>query len=403
MANNINTVKDGPGLFAKGIAQTLKDNLVFCGQVDKADVSDFDGKNGFKSGDTIYTSIPPRYVPGEDNLDITSSIQDSVEEKKALVLNKTATIGMKLDSLELSTDVDVAQALKRFGMPAAESIAQNIESRVLGLAQDAVYNSVGTAGSNAFTVADILDARTKLNENLCPRANRKLLMTSAAGALAVVDRKGLFQSSDEIAKQYRDGMVGRSDGFDWYENELLNTHANGSDVTGIAVNDGSVAEGASTLTIDGASAAVEIGSVFTIAGVFAVHPITKVVTSNLQQFVATTSSTTSIGISPSIYAGSNGLQNVDALPADDAALTFVGAASTAFTQNLAFHPSAFKMVTAPLYAPAGVDLVATETVDGITVNIVRDFDVKTREVITRLDVLYGFDEVRPEWAVRITS
>ena len=404
MANIINTVKDGPGIFAKGIAETLRDNLVLCGFVDKADESDFDGKNGFKSGDTIYTSIPPRYVPQQDNLDITSTTQDSVEEKKPLVLNKTETIGMKLDSLELATDVDVANALKRYGMPAAESIAQNMEARCFEIAADATYNSVGTAGSNGFTVADILAARTSLNQNLCRPNDRGLFMNSVSGAAAVDARKGLFQDSSSIADQYKNGMIGRADGFDWYETELVSTHANGADITGAAINDASVSEGASSITVDGLSSAPTQGSVFTIAGVYRVHPITKTVTGDLQQFVVGAgATTTNIPISPSLYAGSNGLQNVDALPADDAALVFVGAASTALTQNLAMHKTAFKMVTAPLYAPRGVDLVSTQTVDGITVNLVRDFDVKTREVITRLDVLYAFDAVRPEWAVRLTA
>ena len=404
MANTINTVKDGPGIFAKGIAETLRDNLVLGGFVEKADESDFGGKNGFESGDTIYTSIPPRYIPQQDSLDITSTIQDSVEQKKALTLNKTETVGMKLDSLELATDIDVKRALERHGVPAAEAIAQNMESRCFGIVQDATYNSVGTAGSNAFTVSDILAARTKLNENLCRPGDRGLFMTSAAGAAAVDARKGLFQDSSSIANQYKNGMIGRADGFDWYETELLNTHANGSDVTGAAINDASVSEGASSITVDGLSVAPTAGTVFTIAGVFAVHPITKQVTSNLQQFVVGSGATTTvIPISPSLYAASNGLQNVDALPADDAALVFVGAASTAYTQNIAMHKSAFKMVTAPLYAPKGVDLVSTQTVDGITVNLVRDFDIKTREVITRIDVLYGFDGVRPEWSTRLTA
>lgn len=412
MVQTINTIKNGPGIFAKGIAETLRDNLVFCGLVDKADESDFEGKNGFKSGDTIYTSIPPRYIPQEDSLDITSTIQDTVEEKAPLVLNKTATVGMKLDSLELATDVDVAQALRRHGIPAAESIAHNIEQRCMEIASDAIYNSVGTAGSNTFSVADVLAARTNLNQNLCPVSGRNLIMNSASGALAVDARKGLFQDSTQIAEQYRMGMVGRADGFDWYETELINVHTNGNDVTGVAVNDASVTEGTATLAVDGltnTTGTVTKGSVFTIAGVFMVHPITKTITSKLQQFTvvsdvtANGSGQATLTISPAIYAGSDGLQNVSALPADDAALTFVGAASTGYAQNLAFHGSAFKMVTAPLYAPKGVDLVATETVDGITVNIVRDFDVKTREVITRLDVLYAFDKVRPEWACILTA
>lgn len=404
MANAINNVKDGAGLFAKGIAETLRDNMVFCNFVDKADESDFDGKNGFKAGDTIYTSIPPRYIAQEDNLDITSSKEDSVETKKPIVLDKTATIGMELSSLELATDIDVKRALVRHGIPAAESIAQSIEARCFSLAMKSTYNSVGTAGSNAFTVADILASRTKLSENLCRSNDRGLFMTSASGAAAVDARKGLFQDSSAIAEQYRNGMIGRADGFDWYETELLPTHTNAADVTGAAINDASVSEGSASLTVDGLSVAPAEGTVFTVAGVFMVHPITKAVTSRLQQFVVGAgATTTNIPVTPSLYAASNGLQNVSALPADDAALTFVGAASTGYIQNLAVHKSAFKMATAPLYAPKGVDLVATQTVDGITVNLVRDFDVNTRKVITRLDVLYGFNEVRPEWSCRLTA
>ena len=409
MTNTVNNVKDGPGLFAKGIAQTLKDNLVFCAQVDKADPSEFDGKNGFKAGDTIYTSIPPRFTVTEDSLDITSTQQDITEEKAALTLNKTATIGMNLDSLELATDVDVKQALKRFGMPAAESIAQNIEQRCLEIASDAVFNSVGTAGSNQFTTKDILNAKTKLDQNLCPGANRKLLMSSAASADAVDARKGLFTQSKGEAEA---GSIGRADGFDWYQNELVNTHTNGNDVV-FEVRTTVSTEGQSTLVVEAlatTTGTVTKGTVFTIDTVYDVHPITKETTSRLKQFVVTADATAdgsgyaTLSISPAIYtSASAGLQNVSAFPADGDSITPVGSASTAYEQGLAYHPSAFKMVTVPLVQPNGADLVATETVDGITVNIVRDFDVLTRKFITRLDVLYGFDPVREEWACRITA
>ena len=403
MANTVNTVKDGPGLFAKGVAERLRDNLKFCAFVEKADESDFDGKNNFKAGDTIYTSIPARKKAQRDNLDITSKDKDSVEQKAPLVLNKTATDADEFDSLELATDVDVRNALKRFGMPAADTLAHDIESRCMQIAADASFGVVGTPGSNAFTTADILDAKVALDEELCPMTDRALFMNSRSGAKAVDARKN-YLHPDAIGDQYRDGVIGRADGFDWDETQIMPTHANSADVTGGAINDASVSEGASSITVDGLSVAPTQGTVFTIAGVFKVHPITKTVSSELQQFVVGSgATTTNIPISPSLYAASEGLQNVSALPADDAALVFVGAASTAYTQNLALHKSAFKMVTVPMYQPRGVDLVASETVDGITVNIVRDYIQGTRKVITRYDVLYGFDPVRPEWSKRITA
>ena len=129
MANTINTIKNGAGVFALGVAQTLKDNLKLCQFVDKADESDFEGKNGFKAGDTIYTSIPDRPTVQEDNLDISSLNADLVEEKAALVLDKSASVKKSFDSLELATDIDIKRAMERYGIPAAESMAQTIENR----------------------------------------------------------------------------------------------------------------------------------------------------------------------------------------------------------------------------------------------------------------------------------
>ena len=402
MANNFNNIKSAPGIIAKAAAQTLKDNLVFGSTIEKADASDFDGKNGFKAGDTIFTSKPARYVPG-NSFDITSSIQDSVEEKAPLKLDIQKTVGMEIDSFEFATEVELKNVISKFVMPAAESIAQAVEQEMIEQATLATYNSTGNAGSNSFAVADVLDGRTKLNQNLCPRADRSFLLNSESGAAAVAARSALFQSSEKIKEQYEQGMVGRADGFDWFENELIHVHTNGSDVTGIAVNDASVAEGATTLTVDGAASAPTVGSVFTLDGVNKVHPITKVDMGVKQQFTVTSATTTELGISPTLYAGSGGLQNVTALPADNAALTFVGAADSSLAQNLQYHKNAFKMVSVPLIMPNNAEFAAQETVDGISVSVIRDFDIEKRRMITRLDFLGGLSPVRPEWANRITE
>lgn len=411
MANVFNNIQDAPGIIARAAAQTLKDNMVFVGTIDKADPSDFDGKNGYKAGDTIQTSIPARYVP-QTTFDITSSIQDSVEEKAPLTLDVISTVGMEIDTFEFATDIELASTIKRCVVPAAESIAQDVERRFLEKATLATYNSVGTAGSNTFSVADVLAGRTKLNENLAPRGDRSFLLNSSSGAQAVDARKGLFQDSTEIAEQYKMGMVGRADGFDWYENELITTHTNGNDVTGVAVNDAAFTEGSNSLAVDGlttTTGTVTAGSVFTIAGVFMVHPITKQATATLQQFTVVTGGTANgsgeltLTISPAIYAASGGLQNVTALPADDAALVFVGAADSALAQPLQYHMNAFKCVSVPLIQPIHAEFVAQETVDGVTVAVVRDFDVLQRRMITRLDFLGGLSAVRPEWACRVTT
>jgi hypothetical protein len=412
MANTINNVNDAAAILAKAAAGILSDNTQFCKSIDKAPEEDYMGKSGYKAGQTIQISKPARFIP-QTSFDITSSIQDIVEEKTPLTLDVISTVGVEIDSLEDITELGIAQMAERVVKPAMEAIAQDIEVRFLEKATQTVYNSVGTAGSNNFTVSDIQDSKVKLNQFLAPKdTSRRLLVDAVAGAAAVVDRKGLFQSSSEIASQYKMGYMGMSDGYTWLENELLYSHTNGNNVTGVAVDDAAIVEGASTLHVDGLTATtgtVTKGTVFTIAGVNAVHPITKKVYTFLQQFVVTADATADgagdadLAISPSLYAGSGGLQNIDALPADDAALVFVGAADSSLTQNLAFHKSAFRMVSAPLMMPTNAEFAAQATVDGITVAIVRDFDVNTRSMVTRVDFLGGIASTRPEWACRLTA
>jgi hypothetical protein len=412
MANNFNNLKDAPGIIAKAAAKMLSDELHFTKSIAKAPEEDYEGKNGYSAGDTIYVSKPARFIAGTD-FDITSTIQDVKEEKSALTLDIISTIGVSIDSFEFATDIQLKSCINRIVKPAVESIAQNVEQRMLEKATDATFNLVGTAGSTVFEPDVILSAREKMNKYLAPKDdNRFFLHDSTAGRSAVGARKGLFQSSDAISKQYKRGLVGIADGYTWLENELLNQHTNGNDVA-FEVRTTVATEGQATLVVEGlttTTGTVKKGTVFTIAGVYAVHPITKTVYPFLQQFVATADKTAdasgyaTLEVSPAFYtAASDGLQNIDAFPVDEAEITVVGSASTTYTQNLAFHQDAFQMVSVPLIMPTKAEVAAQYTHEGITVALIRDFDVIKRRMITRLDFLGGIHAPRPEWACRITS
>lgn len=413
MVNNINNLKDAPGVIAKLSAAMLADKVQFSKTIDKADESDYQGKNGFNAGDTIQISKPARFIPG-DNADITSNIQDVVEEKINLTLDIRKVIPIALTSQEIATEMSLKSWAKRVLSPAVDSIAQHIEKVHTERAVDAVYNAVGTPGSTVFDTDTMLSAGQKIDENACPMMDdRFALLNPKANRSAVNARKGLFQSSDAIAKQYKKGYMGEADGFSFLRNNLMPTHTNGNDVTGVAVEASVVtpATGANTLGVDGlttSTGTVKKGTVFTIDGVFAVHPITKETLEHLQQFVVTADATAdgsgqaSLAISPTIYdSTSGGLQNVSALPADEAAITFVGSASAGYAQNLAYHKSAFRMVSVPLIKPDGVDMAAQSTKDGFTIRVIRDYDILTDKLIMRLDYLGGIAATRPEWACRI--
>lgn len=414
MPNTFNTIKSNAGIVAKLAAGTLVDELQFCKSISQADASDYNGKNGYSAGDTIYISKPARFIP-TSSLDITSSIQAFTEEKVALPLDVISSVAIEMDSQELASSIQIKSLYERAIKPAVQAIAQGVEQTMLSRAINATANSVGTAGSTTFDTDTILAGGAKMSEFLCPMGDRFALLSPQAMRSATNARKGLFQSSEEISKQYKRGYVGQADGFDFMSNNLMPLVTYGADVTGIAVEASVVpiANGMSTLGVDGVAtgATIKADSVFTIAGVNAVHPQTKADLGFLQQFVVTADVTetgvtgsVTLSISPSIYYTANSLQNVTAAPVDETGtLTFVGAASTSYKQNLLFHKDAYRMVSVPLILPVNAEFAAQETYKGCTVAIVRDFDVLKRRMITRIDFLGGFAATRPEWATRITA
>lgn len=403
MANVINNMKDAPGVIAKMAAQMLSDKTQFCKSIDKEDSSIFEGMNGYQAGDTIQISKPARFIPSE-NADVTSALQDIVEEKTSLTLDTRKVVPVSLNSNEIFTELGLKKWTKRVLDPAISSIANHVENSFLDKAVKATSNLVGTPGTEAFSQDTMLAAAQKLYENGCvDDDNLFALLTPFATRKAVVDRADLSNGSDEVRASYKNGLIGVADGFTYLRNNKLPLITNGSDQTGIAINDAAVAEGASTITVDGASAAPAAGSVFTIAGVNAVDPITKQDLGYLKQFVVVSATTTVITLSEPLYAGSNGLQNISALPADNAALVFVGSESTGYIQNLAFHRHAFRMVSVPLMTPQDSEMSAVETVDGMTVRVWMQSDILTDKMIARIDFLGGLANVRPEWACRITQ
>ena len=143
-------------------------------------------------------------------------------------------------------------------------------------------------------------------------------------------------------------------------------------------------------------------SIFTIAGVLAVHPETKQAYSHEQQFVvtsATTPTTTGWSFDPPLYlAGVN--QNIDHLPSDNDVVTFVGTASATEAQHLVFHKETFAFITADLPLPSNVE-GSRENFEGLSIRLLKGFDFKSDVEAIRLDILYGFKTIRPEWACRM--
>lgn len=411
MANTISNIKEVGSVLAKAGAKLFEDNLTFCKSIAQADESDFDGKNGYKAGQTININLPMRSIP-TSAFDQTSTIQDVVEGVKPLTLNIISSQAFEINSLEFATEIGLENVMNRIIKPAAVSMAHDFENKVLAQATDAIFNSVGTPGSNTFEPDVILEARQKLNENLCPKNSdeRFFLFNSRAGRAAVGARKGLFQSASDIAKQYKEGYIGMADGFNWLESEMTQTHTNGNDIV-FEVRTTVSTQGATSLVVEGlttTTGTVTKGTVFTVAGVYAVHPQTKETLDTLQQFVVTANATAdgsgyaTLSVSPAMYT-TGSLKNISGFPTDGNAITPVGAASTGYKQNIAFHKNSFRLATVPLIMPKNAEFAAQHTYKGMTMAVVYDWDQLKRSMVLRMDVLGGLCEERPEWAVRVPN
>lgn len=386
MANTLLT----PTAVTREALRILHQKLNFVGAITR-DYDDSYAKTGAKIGDSLKIRLPNQYTVRSG---ATLSAQDTTESSVTLQVATQKGVDLNFTSVDLTLSLD--DFSKRILDPAMSVLAANIEADALNMYKD-VYQSVWN-GAAAATYNKALDCRVLLNRSLAPFSERTALMDSVGMADLVKDTKTLFQDDASIAKQYKEGYMGRAAGFDWAENTMMPAHTRGGSNGAYLVNGAS--QTGSTLTVDTGANAPSQGDIITIAGVYSVHPETKVSTGVLQQFViGSGASTTSFPISPAIVT-SGATQNVSGSPADNAAVTFAGTASTAVQTGLMFQKGAFAFATADLVMPAGVDFSAREVMDGISIRVVRQYDINNDKFPCRLDVLYGYKTLRAQLAAR---
>lgn len=401
MANSILT----PTAVTREALRILHQKLNFVGTINRQYDSSF-AESGAKIGDSLKIRLPNQYTV---RTGASLSTQDTTETSTTLQVATQKGVDTTFTSKELTMDLD--DFSDRILEPAMSVLAANIESDAMSMYKD-VYNQVDNVGA-AATFAKVLAGGKKLTDNLAPYAGRSLNMNTQDNVDMVDALKGLFNAQDKLSSNYRQGrLAGPFAGFeDIYENTLWPSHTVG-DWAGTVLVAGGSQTGAS-LNVDGFTAGSQVlkqGDVFTIAGVYRVHPETKVSTGVLQQFVLTADATTVAGtpvtatlaISPSIVT-SGATQNVNAAPADNAAVTKVGTNSTAHGISMGYHKDAFAFATADLVMPKGVDFAAREVMDGISLRIVRQYAISTDTFPCRIDILYGYKTIRAQLANRYAN
>ena len=356
-------------------------------------------QTGAKIGTALRVRKPEQFVrtTGTRVMDV----QDQVERAGTITVATQDHVDMRVNSVELAMSID--DFSKRKIEPAVKTLVSAIEADYLAFAAKATYQLVGT-DNTAITTLDVPGkARAKLNQQLAPKSDRSIQMDSVTMGSLVNGMAAYFNPSGAVGKQYTEGLVARTAMADYYENERVWTMTNGSDVA-FALDTYTVTEGDADLTVT-SWATPTAGMVFTLAGVYDVHPETKVAYSHLKQFTVLAGSTaTNLLISPAIYSSASGaLQNVSAMPTTTAVGNCFGTASKSYVQPLMYHKEAFQFVTADLPLMGGAHQCARRVQDGLSMRVWMDGDIRNDEMLMRIDILYGMAALRPEWACRLSG
>lgn len=399
MANSLLTID----MITRKSLEILENNLVVTRNINKQYDDSF-AVQGAKIGSTLRIRLPDRALVTDG---AALQVQDDNEQFTTLTVASQKHIGVNFTSAELTLSLD--DFADRVLKPRISQLASSIDLDVCS-AYRGIANSVGAPGTTPATSLVMLQANQKMNEFATPMAPRYLTVNPAANANLVEGMKGFFNPTGTISKQFKTGMMGEGVlGFDEVNmSQSIRLHTTGSRTNG-TTSAAVTVQGATTIALTGlgANATITQGDVFTVANVFAVNPQTRESTGSLQQFVVTAAVTASAGgaatvsVYPPIYTAAVALATVDSFPANSAAVTFLGAASTSFPQNLSYHKDAITMATADLLLPQGVDMASRQVHNGMSMRIVRQYDINNDRMPCRIDVLYGFKTIRPEMACRV--
>ncbi len=406
MANSLLTID----MITGESLRILSNNLTLAKNL-KRDFDDEFSQKGAKIGATLRVRLPNQFTVATG---AALSLQDINEQYKNVTVDQQFHTDFSFDSSELTLKID--DFSKRYVKNAAVALANRVDSYGFNFLTPQVYNYVGTPGSVPAAISTILAAEQKLDENLAPMDDERVLIVSPRTMASMASTVStLFNSQSQLADTYESGYINRQSGFKWLRSTLGWTFT--PTVSGVggyhpAAAGNSIATGVLGISgfPTGQGNVVSAGTVFDIANVYQVNAQTKGVYSNLQQFTVTADSTLAGGVgtlavSPNIIL-SGAYQNVNAAPVAGAAVTVRSSTANQFSpmrQNLAFHPDFATFANVPMILPSGVDMAAKAGEGGINTRIVRQYMIATDTIVCRLDTLFGYGMLRPQLAVRITE
>jgi hypothetical protein len=412
MANALLTIN----LITREAVRLWKNANAFIQHVDMQYDDSF-AKTGAKIGSALRIRLPNDYTVRTGT---AASVQDTAEQSTTLVLATQKGVDVSFNSVDRTMALD--DFSRRVLAPMVNNTAGAVAADVMAGVDTGGTNGAGicnytsnvdSAGNLISPIAQTwLQAGALLKQNSAPMDNWKFILDPLTEARTVASLTGLFNPSAKISSQYRTGEMAMDTlGGDWYMDQTVLQHTGGT-YNGATTVNGANQSGLSITTNTNGTGTLVVGDIITFAGVHLVNRITKVASSQLRQFVVTAlftaGTSTQLSVYPALIPASGGnqvqYQTVDVSPTNGGAISLVNPASVAYRKNFLFAPEAVTMATADLIMPTkGVEEAAREQFDGVAMRMLTAYIPGTDQLLTRLDVLYGYLWVRPEWACAVAD
>ena len=409
MANALLTIN----MITREAVRLWKNSNAFIQHIDMQYDDNF-AKTGAKIGTSLRIRLPNDFTVRTGP---AANIQDTPEQSTTLVLATQKGVDVSFNTVDRTMSLD--DFSRRILAPMVNNLAGAVAADVMtgvdtgGTNGAGICNYVQNSDANGNLISPIADtwlrAGAFLKQNSAPMDAWKFILDPITEARTVSSLSGLFNPSAKISEQYRSGkMASDTLGGDWYMDQTVLQHTGGS-AAGYLVN--LSGQSGLSININTGTGTFLVGDIITFAGVHAVNRITKQASSQLRQFVVTANVAgggTSVSIYPALIPAVGGnivqYQTVDSSPVNGAAVTLVNPASTAYRKNFLFAPEAVIMATADLIMPTkGVEEAAREQFDGVAMRMLTAYIPGTDQLLTRLDVLYGYLWVRPEWSCAVAD
>lgn len=400
-------------VIAKEALAILDNELGWLKKLHRAHESEYsETVNGYKKGSTISIRRPADFVVRSG---ATMDIQDSIEGKTTLVVDQQIGVDFNFTSTDLTLSMnDISERVVR---PAMTNIVNYMADDVATQMYQKAYNWAGTPGETVNAFTDFLKATERLDEMSVPMSDRCAILSPADYSGFVGALPNLYMPKENDSR-FKTGYLGKVAGVETYMSQVTPTHTTGTrvtntlDVSTAATNvvsyDTAKNTWTSTLSVDQqTNKTLTAGDVFTIADVYMVNNKTKSATAILQEFVCEaktleTSGTSSITISPPVIT-TGPHQTVSAVPADGATITFKGALSTGYKQNMVFHKNAMSLAVVPMELPQGANNASRQSANGFSVRVVPVYDGINDVSKWRLDLLYGRKLIDPRLITRLSG